>query len=431
MRGTLGLAASIAIVAGVVWVGVGLGPGATPLAWAGVCENIESSTAMHFHNEILILDAEGNEVQKPGGKTEFWTMKDGRSRMSSRTPKGELVSESITGIDERLHLHYPSKHAMLTGHRFYPPRELEGGRIDGADSSSPLEMLLRLTDERAQRVGEVELDGVAAIEFQIAMADLLALYMEESGVDKDEVKVDSPLGGDIETMLSLPPMRLWVSVESELPIRLDMPMPETAFGGMAEVPEGGRIVGRFDFLGWNEEVNPAVFETRVPKGWGLDRYDSVFLGQDHDPDSLEWVPAGLPLASGVTFELKDSEGNIVVNQNQVAAIAQLSHLTGYLAGGSDDEWDKVHIEIRFTEEVQGRIDTALGDADSAQWTFHFGEEFEGIVSVTRRHDDGSPQPTDVIPEGVVLGAFEVHGMSMDAFINTCLESQPASSLEGN
>lgn len=384
MRSTAGLAAAIAIAAAVIGFGTGLGT--ATLVWADVRANVENATAMHYRQAVVVLDAQGNTARELSG-SENWSADDGRSRFVSFDSEGQPQSEMVVGHDATLTLVHSSRHAMLAtsekSDHAAPPR---GRNIDGADAGSPLDMLLRMTDESATRVGEEQINGQPAVRFDIAMADTIAFYLREQGVDSaEDVKIEAAFGGSIEELAKLPPLQIWISTATGLPLRMQMPMADAMAQMMrVELPEGGGIAARFDFLGWNEEIDDAAFTADIPDGWALDRSHTIYLGGPTDltPDDAELVTAGVPLAEGVAFRLMNVVGEVIATEADVIGVTKLSRRTGYEQGGTEDQWDIRTAKLRFTDTVNERIDQSLGNNRSGEtWTFTLGDDIAGKVAV--------------------------------------------------
>ncbi|MEM9347500.1 MAG: hypothetical protein AAGB26_12860 [Planctomycetota bacterium] len=371
MRSSIGLAAALTIAAIIGISLFGSGPTSPAIAWADVKENIENATAMFGVRQMVVLDADGNPFQEPIGRTDTWEIRDGRSRTLNYGPDGKPQREMIIGPDGSLHLSYATKHASHTLTRFYPPKKPDEGakQVDASPPSDPLDMILRLSDRYAKRVGPEKIDGQATDLFEVTMEHLVAFHVEQSG---QAPKLDSIFGTSIEEFVKLPPMRLWVGQESGLPVRVEMPVHPDVFGGRVKVPEGGRIVARVDGLVWNDRVDPEVFEQRIPEGWALDRSELVLIGEDAAPNDPELVMSGLPLAEGVRFRVRDGGGKAVLTEADLVAVTRVSRRTGYLKGGDEDEWDKLAITFTFTEGWRERLDGTLGEGESAQWAFQLG-----------------------------------------------------------
>ena len=411
MRSTIGLAAAVAIA---VIVGTGLfgsGPGSPANAWADVRENLKNATASHSVESVLILDAQGELIQPPIKTAEFWDSEEVK-RHKAFTTEGEVSFERVTG-DFMLELNHKSKIAELTRFRTYPP-PVDSDEDTSKPSLQMLDFVARISDGYARHVGEDVLNNQAVDLYEVQVADMIAFEFDQTGVDPRD---DPHKAAVIKMYEGLPPLRIWVSKAEVLPVRIEQPMLPRETKGF-DVPEGGKAVGRIDFVAWNQKVDPAMFEPIPPDGWYFENWDRLRLGKELSPNDHRVDMSGLPLAQGVSFRLFGPQGQVLLDDPNLITVVGVTHRTGYDLGNPQIEpWDMLHLSVRLPDDVMQRLQKTLGQASEAHWTFSLGEMTGTIRGYMQKPRDGGEEPL------LHLGAFKIQRTDPDAVLNL-LETGP-------
>ena len=201
--------------------------GGSGVAWAEVLDNIEKVKAFTYRMKMNMTEL----LDVPGGKTanmemEAWVSKELGMRMNTYT-EGQLISKTYVLMSEEAVISVipPSKQYIrmtLTGELFEKMQE---------DNGDPRKMVDDFMKCEYTELGPNTIDGIKV-----------------EGIESRDPEIAEAMLGDVVA-------RLWVAVENDLPVRMEII-------GYSDGEEAFSMV--VDEFRWDVQIDAAEFEPNIP-----------------------------------------------------------------------------------------------------------------------------------------------------------------------
>lgn len=376
------------------------------VAWAQMLTKLDETTSMVATYDVTTYDAEGNAVEV-FGPIKSYRKDPGLYRYEQET-KGGLGTKitSIRPTDDgngsiSVTLLHDMNHGAINYNILHPTyRALENSNGNGYVEIL-MDRLRSVTEDEALRIREEPINGEPAVLFECSMQRFLGDNMPKGLPESTQELMQEKMLAAFE---NLPPMRIWVSKESSLPVRIEEPSPSFSL-------KDGQYqqMNTYD-IRWNVDLPDDLFQIEVPEDWTLLEHGWVSVGGSDMIQSGESVVRyGLRFKPEVTFALTDESGRVLATEADILGVPTLS----FGRMGRDNPEER-QVQIEFSGEAKQRMAEALGDRVETLWLFNLNDQIIGSVNVSNRRDINFPGL------GAHINGFPIHNLTIDQFIDAYL-----------